>query len=178
AKGYEAFLDLSVQLSSNRLLRNYLGLGHGWQRSRSIQAQLYWRTAPVTRAGGRGKPSHTKVKCMEHAAVLQTSVSVLAIEIVTGRQHQIRSHCAHVGHPLVRDGKYSSLATYAADLAISTHNCLHRYCLGFYDLEGSRHNVTSPLNTEFASVLEQLRRKDNAGRRSDLQWLREEWSSL
>ena len=30
-------------------------------------------------------------------------------------------------------GKYSSLATYAADLAISTHNCLHRYCLGFYD---------------------------------------------
>ena len=36
--------------------------------------------------------------------MLHTSVSVLAIEIITGRQHQIRSHSAHIGHPLLRDG--------------------------------------------------------------------------
>ncbi|CAE7748950.1 rluC [Symbiodinium sp. CCMP2592] len=164
AKGYEAFLHLSEQLSSNRLQRKYIGLAHGWQRSRDIQAQLYWRTAPTTRAGGRGKPSWTKVKCVEHGSVLHTSVSVLAIEIITGRQHQIRSHSAHVGHPLLRDGKYSSTATYTSDMAISRHNCLHRHRLVFYDIAGRQHSVTSPLNSELASILEQLVGKAEASR--------------
>lgn len=35
--------------------------------------------------------------------------SLLEIELLTGRTHQIRAHLAHINHPIIGDGKYSDL---------------------------------------------------------------------
>lgn len=53
-----------------------------------------------------GKPAHTYYQVTHEFHVGEESISVLAVEIETGRTHQIRSHLASIGHPLLGDELY------------------------------------------------------------------------
>ena len=38
----------------------------------------------------------------------KTDTSIVDITLITGKTHQIRAHMAHIGHPIVGDGKYGN----------------------------------------------------------------------
>jgi 23S rRNA pseudouridine955/2504/2580 synthase len=57
---------------------------------------------------GEDEASHavTYYAVVEHAA---QKVSWISLKPVTGRTHQLRAHCSHIGHPIVGDPKYFSI---------------------------------------------------------------------
>lgn len=55
-----------------------------------------------------GKPSVTHYKTIEFFE--NAGISLVEFKLETGRCHQIRTHCCHVGHPLLGDGLYGPLS--------------------------------------------------------------------
>ena len=51
-----------------------------------------------------GKPSVTEFRVLER----QESYTKLELLPITGRTHQLRVHCAHMGHPILGDPQYGS----------------------------------------------------------------------
>ncbi|CAE8609483.1 unnamed protein product, partial [Polarella glacialis] len=157
AKTYEAFFDLQLQLNLGVLVRDYVVLCHGWlsQARGIIEARVRWgdvlpgRTQPERSSISKfGKPAKTHIRLL--------AFSLLAIRISTGRRHQIRVHCAHVGNPIVCDGRYSAQQAVLTDQKWSPRNFLHRCRLEFQTRQGSTREVFEPLPADLTTALAQL----------------------
>ncbi len=68
-----------------------------------------------------GKPSLTEFSVLERQGV----VTKLALKPITGRTHQLRVHCAHMGFPILGDPQYGS----AESQAYSKEKGLHSQAL-------------------------------------------------
>lgn len=51
-----------------------------------------------------GKPSQTEFKVLQR----REGISLLALRPITGRTHQLRLHCAHMGFPILGDPQYGT----------------------------------------------------------------------
>ena len=56
-----------------------------------------------------GKPSQTAFSVLER----REGIAKLALQPITGRTHQLRVHCAHMGYPILGDPQYGSGASQA-----------------------------------------------------------------
>jgi 23S rRNA pseudouridine955/2504/2580 synthase len=72
--------------------------------------------------------------------------SLLEVELLTGRTHQIRVHLAHAGHPIVGDEKYGD---FALNKALKTRLLLHAAKLSFrHPLTGESVKLDAPVPAE------------------------------
>ena len=93
--------------------KTYHALTFGWAEGENgvIDAPIARRPLPslLRYVGEEGKPSVTKWRILER----KEPICKLALEPVTGRTHQLRVHCAHLGHPILGDPQYGNVQSLA-----------------------------------------------------------------
>jgi 23S rRNA pseudouridine955/2504/2580 synthase len=85
-------------------------------------------------------------RAVTHYSVIDKAPPVLAwvsLKPSTGRQHQLRAHMAHIGHPILGDDKYGGDKDLPAAIANRLH--LHARRIVFPHPRGGTVDVTAPL---------------------------------
>jgi 23S rRNA-/tRNA-specific pseudouridylate synthase len=109
----EIFRFFSKQFEARQVTKRYVAIVHG--RLENPEGNDSWGTwcwALAKTAGGRRNPegtgprqdSHTRYRVLDHSA----HYTLVEIEILSGRTHQIRRHAKLAGHPVVGDERYGS----------------------------------------------------------------------
>lgn len=134
AKNAQALRDMNSRIKNNGITKLYLCAVHGKLSENSDTLRDFLlknsntNTVKVLKNYQSGaKEIITGYKVLEYNP--KSNISLLEIELFTGRTHQIRAHMASIGHPLLGDGKYGSIEN---DKKIGyKHQALYSYRLRF-----------------------------------------------
>ena len=110
AKNAESLRILCDKIKYREMDKRYLAVVHGVPKKKSDtlegfleknenKNQVYLKTNKTDAA----KTIKTKYRVLES----KNNLSLVEIELLTGRTHQIRAHMASIGHPLLGEGKYN-----------------------------------------------------------------------
>jgi 23S rRNA pseudouridine1911/1915/1917 synthase len=87
------------------------------------------------------------------------AAALLELRLETGRQHQIRLHLAHLGHPILGDAVYGAERAWVRGVTVK-RPMLHAAQLGFkHPFTGEAVHAESPLPPDFADALAALKRR-------------------
>lgn len=161
AKRRAALRELHAALREREMTKRYLALVVGrWELGKKkIELPLLTNQKQggerMVRVHAEGQSALSTFIPQQHFGKLAT---LMAIEIGTGRTHQIRVHAAYAGHPVAGDEKYGNKE---ANEALRPFG-LRRMFLHAHSLEfarpgtGEKFSITAPLSEELQVVLDNL----------------------
>ncbi|MBQ9736065.1 MAG: RluA family pseudouridine synthase [Clostridia bacterium] len=144
AKNAEALRILNDAIRRRVIDKFYLCAVHGVPKPREALLSGYLlkdEASNTVRVFDKNPPRGAKeIKTRYRTLAVKDGFALLEVELLTGRTHQIRAHLAHVGHPLLGDGKYGENK---ADRARGyKHQALTSYRLRFSFPEGEEHALS------------------------------------
>ncbi len=162
AKSQEALVKLQIQIQKRIASRNYLAIIHGVPKGESGTIVGSIGRHPVDRKKYAVVNSDSARHAATHWQLLErlNDYSLISFTLDTGRTHQIRVHCAHIGHPIVGDPTYSRCRKLPIKLSTQI---LHAIKLGLnHPITNNRMEFEAPLPNPFERLLTVLRNKQTA----------------
>ncbi len=151
AKNAEALRDVNERIKNNKITKKYLCAVHGslLQKSDTLRDFLVKDSKNNKVRVLKNKVKDAKEIITKYHLLAYNSeknLSLLEVELVTGRTHQIRAHMASIGNPLLGDGKYG---INEKDRKMGyKHQALYSYKLTFESFE----DILSYLNGKTITV--------------------------
>lgn len=168
AKSDAAHEGLAAQFAAHTVHRRYIAVcaGHPSPAEGTIDARVGRSDAdrkkmtvlPNNSSRGKTAITHYKViQRLDHAAQIECRLE-------TGRTHQVRVHCASIGHPLLGDPAYGRTPKQlrpALERLGFARQALHAAELGFqHPLTGEMVQFRSDLPQDMAELIDELSRCD------------------
>lgn len=110
AKNAAALREMNEIIKQRQVEKTYLAVVHGVLSPKDGEIKLMLEknsgeNIVRVKSGKNAKSAITKYRTVSQTP--NREFSLIEVELVTGRTHQIRVSFAHVGHPLLGDGKYA-----------------------------------------------------------------------
>ncbi|MCK5379293.1 MAG: RluA family pseudouridine synthase [Acidobacteria bacterium] len=165
AKNDRAHLGLSLAFGRREIEKTYLAVCYGTPRDSEGVIEAPIDRHPTDRKKMAVREGGHKARTLYRVMERYEGASLLACTLITGRTHQIRVHCAHIGHAVIGDPTYSGRQWRNLIDEMARNACrdfprqaLHSRSLAFtHPVTAELVSVEAPIPDDMAGLIEALR---------------------